>query len=183
LKRVISCTYLSQYFSHTRRVGTGGGDCNCGKSHKRRRFTVIKISALYHDVGFIKVYGGHEEESCAVALEELSSFGCGEQQLQKVAGMIRATKVPQIPQNTLEQIICDADLDYLGRNDFFTIGDGLYKEFLYQKIVTDEDSWNRLQVKFLESHHYFTETSKKRRQHEKQRHLEEVKAKLLTSIS
>jgi HD superfamily phosphodiesterase len=144
---------------------------------------LIKISALYHDVGFIKVYGGHEEESCVLAIEELSSFGFRDQQLQKVTGMIRATKVPQIPQNKLEEIICDADLDYLGRDDFFTIGDGLYKEFLYQKIVTDEDSWNRLQVKFLESHHYFTETSKKRRQHEKQRHLEEVKAKLLTSIS
>jgi uncharacterized protein len=143
---------------------------------------LLKISALYHDVGFLQTYGGHEEESCAVAWQELSLFGFSEQQLQKVAGMIRATKVPQIPQNTLEEIICDADLDYLGRDDFFATGLSLYKEFLDQKIVTDEDSWNQLQVKFLESHHYFTETSKNCRQQEKQRHLEEIKAKLLTRV-
>jgi hypothetical protein len=92
--------------------------------------------------------------------------------------MIRATKVPQQPFNVLEEVICDADLDYLGRNDFFQIGEGLFKEFLDQKIVSDEKSWNSLQVRFLENHHYFTTTAKERRQKQKQIHLDAIKDKL-----
>jgi uncharacterized protein len=93
--------------------------------------------------------------------------------------MIRATKVPQQPNNLLEEIICDADLDYLGRDDFFKTGEGLYSEFLEQKIVSDELSWNQLQVRFLENHHYFTPTSINRRQKEKQKNLEAIKAKIM----
>ncbi len=139
---------------------------------------LLKISALYHDLGFLKIYTGHEEISCEVASGELGDFGFSKDQVEKICGMIRATKVPQQPQNFLEEIICDADLDYLGRNDFFQIGQGLFNEFLDQKIVTDEKSWNSLQVRFLESHHYFTNTSKHRRQKQKQIHLDAIKDKL-----
>lgn len=140
---------------------------------------LLKVSALYHDVGFLHSYSGHEEVSCSIATEELKEFGFSDQMIQKVSGMIRATKVPQLPQNKLEEIICDSDLDYLGRNDFWTIGEGLYKEFLDQKFVSNYRDWNLLQVKFLESHHYFTKTSKSCRQQQKQIHLNAIKDKLI----
>lgn len=133
---------------------------------------------MYHDVGFLKIYTGHEEISCEVASTELCDFGFSKEEIEKICGMIRATKVPQQPPTLLEEIICDADLDYLGRHDFFQIGKGLYKEFLDQKIVSDERSWNTLQVRFLESHHYFTKTAKARRQKQKQIHLDAIKDKL-----
>lgn len=140
---------------------------------------LLKIAALYHDVGFLKLYTGHEEISCEVACKELAEFGFSKEQIEKICGMIRATKVPQQPQTLLEEIICDADLDYLGRNDFFKIGTGLYYEFLDQKIVSDERDWNSLQVRFLENHHYFTNTSKERRYKQKQLHLQAIKDKLV----
>ncbi|HEY9363407.1 MAG TPA: HD domain-containing protein [Chitinophagaceae bacterium] len=139
---------------------------------------LLKVSALYHDVGFLFAYTGHEEKSCEVVENELSGFGFTPYQIEQVCGMIRATKVPQQPNNLLEEIICDADLDYLGRDDFFKTGEGLYSEFLDQKIVSDELSWNQLQVRFLENHHYFTPTSIRRRQKEKQKNLEAIKAKI-----
>ncbi len=142
-------------------------------------FLLLQISALYHDVGFLDVYTGHEEISCKVACADLTNFGFSIMQIEKVCGMIRATKVPQQPQTVLEEIICDADLDYLGRDDFFEIGKGLYKEFLDQKIVSDDGSWNLLQVRFLENHHYVTNTSIKLRQKQKQHHLEQIKAALV----
>ncbi len=140
---------------------------------------LLKVSALYHDVGFLNIYTGHEEKSCAIAAAELAGFGFSAEQLDKVCGMIRATRVPQQPMTKLEEIICDSDLDYLGRADFFSIGDGLYKEFLSQQIVSNELEWNRLQVRFLESHHYFTDSSKQNRQKVKQLNLEKVKEKLV----
>lgn len=139
---------------------------------------LLKISALYHDIGFLTSYSGHEEVSCEMASKELPGYGFPQEQIDKICGMIRATKVPQQPQNKLEEIICDSDLDYLGRDDFFLIGEGLYKEFLLQKIVTNEKEWNELQVRFLENHHYFTKSSKQHRQQAKQANVEKVKAKL-----
>ncbi|MCW3081500.1 HD domain-containing protein [Segetibacter sp.] len=140
---------------------------------------LLKVSALYHDIGFLYTYLRHEEKSCEIATAELSAFGFSLDQIKKVCGMIRATKVPQEPQTRLEEIICDSDLDYLGRDDFFKIGEGLYKEFLAQHIVSNERDWNMLQVKFLESHHYFTNSSKRNREAAKQLNLEQVKQKLL----
>lgn len=140
---------------------------------------LLKVSALYHDVGFLDIYSGHEEKSCLIASSELPGFGFSQDQIDRICGMIRATRVPQEPKTKLEEIICDSDLDYLGRDDFFQIGEGLYKEFLAQNIVSSERDWNMLQVKFLESHRYFTNSSKKNRQEKKQMNLEQVKDKLL----
>jgi hypothetical protein len=87
-----------------------------------------------------------------------------------------ATKIPQTPHSRLEEIICDADLDYLGRPDFFPISDSLYEEVKIKGWVTDKREWNIKQVAFFRSHHYFTATSKKLREGEKQKHLEMIKA-------
>ena len=70
-----------------------------------------------------------------------------------------ATKIPQSPKTELERIICDADLDYLGRTDYFPISENLHREFLaFEKIKNDKD-WIELQQIFLQSHTYFTKTS------------------------
>lgn len=92
--------------------------------------------------------------------------------------MIMATKVPQQPQNHLEEILCDADLDYLGREDFFTIGNKLFAELSVYGILSTEDEWNELQARFLEAHHYFTKTAIKLRKKKKDKHLKLVKSKL-----
>ena len=92
--------------------------------------------------------------------------------------MIMATKVPQQPQNHLEQIICDADLDYLGRDDFFIIGDKLFAELSVYGILNTEEEWNKLQVRFLEAHNFFTKTAIKTRKKRKDKHLRMVKSKL-----
>lgn len=144
---------------------------------------LLKVGALYHDVGFLNTYAGHEEKSCLIASAELAGFGFTKEQIEKICGMIRATKVPQNPQTLLEEIICDSDLDYLGRDDFFSIGEGLYKEFSIQKIVSNEEEWNQLQVSFLESHRYFTKTSNERRKKGKQLNLEKIKEKINLTAS
>lgn len=126
----------------------------------------------------MKTYNGHEEKSCEIAEVDLTRFGLTSRQKEIVFGLIRTTRVPQNPRTKLQQILCDADLDYLGRSDFYLIGEGLYQEFLWQGTIKNELEWNRIQVKFLESHKYFTPSSKKRREKQKQQHLTEIKAKV-----
>lgn len=85
--------------------------------------------------------------------------------------MIRATRIPQAPQTKLDEILCDADLDYLGRDDFEPIARSLYDELKARGLVTDERAWDQIQVRFLRGHHYWTPTAVATRQAVKQQHL------------
>jgi hypothetical protein len=88
--------------------------------------------------------------------------------------MIRATKIPQQPTNLLEQIIADADLDYLGRSDFPDIASLLFKELKHKNMSLIEADWDQIQIKFLQSHHYFTQTSLNLRSGLKNKHLQSL---------
>src|SRR5450432_4327439 len=75
---------------------------------------LLKVACLYHDSGFLVTYKGHEVESCNLAKKDLPIFALNEKQVEIICGLIMATKIPQRPGNRMEEIICDADLDYLG---------------------------------------------------------------------
>jgi uncharacterized protein len=137
---------------------------------------LLNIASLFHDSGFLYVYKDHEERGCRIAEETLPAFGINSSQLERIKGMIMATKIPQSPHNFLEEIICDADLDYLGREDFYPIGKTLFAEWKVYGFVQDEEDWNRKQVGFLEMHHYFTPSSIALRGAQKEKHLEEIKS-------
>jgi len=136
---------------------------------------LLKTAALFHDSGFLYTYPDHEEEGCRIARAELPAFSYTKAQIDIICGMIRATKIPQKPRTHLEQILCDADLDYLGRADFEPIAASLFNELKGRGIVSDEKTWNMIQIKFLESHVYHTVSSKTKRQLIKQRRLEEIR--------
>ncbi len=137
----------------------------------------LKVAALYHDAGFIDHYFDHEAQGCRIAQQELPGFGFSGAQIDRICGMIMATKIPQSPQSHQEQIICDADLDYLGRGDFTEIAQKLYTELLAFQVLAGEEEWDALQLSFLEKHQYFTGYSKENREHIKQAHLASLKAK------
>jgi uncharacterized protein len=147
------------------------------KSERRtdEEIELVKTAALLHDTGFLVQYFNNEVEACKLASQWLPRFGFTPKQVGYVNQMIMATRIPQSPVNHLAQIICDADLDYLGRKDFYPIGRRLFHEFLLHGVVDGEENWNRLQVSFLESHSYFTPTALDTRKQEKIRHLNELK--------
>jgi len=128
---------------------------------------LLLTAALFHDSGFIEGAANHEECSCLIARRYLPNFDFSPDEIEKICGMIMATKLPQLPKNHLEEILADADLDYLGRDDFFRISNLLFKEFTHAGIVKNIDQWDKLQVSFFESHHYFTESALKLRQGKK----------------
>lgn len=140
--------------------------------------TLLLTAALFHDSGFLFGAAEHEKKSCDIVKQYLPDFDYTQEQIDKICGMIMATRIPQTPHNLLEQIIADADLDYLGRDDFFTIGNRLYEELAMYGIVNNKNDWNLLQVKFLENHHYFTETAIKNRKARKEEHLQFIKSQL-----
>lgn len=139
---------------------------------------LLETAAWYHDVGFIVAYKGHEEESCRIATVALPRFGYSIADIDVICGMIRATKIPQEPQNLLEKIIADADLDYLGRGDFEPIAATLYDELREREMVIDKNSWDKIQVSFLENHHFHTQTAQQTRNDFKKINLEKIRGRL-----
>ena len=148
-----------------------------GKSEHitEQEMELLKVAVLFHDSGFMVNSENHEKISCDYVRENLPGFGYNEKEIETISGMIMATKYPHTPKNKLEEIICDADLDYLGRDDFFTIGQTLFKELSNHNILSTEQEWNELQEKFLSSHLYFTKTAKELRNKKKEMHLQQIR--------
>lgn len=121
---------------------------------------LLMTAALYHDAGFLQTYANHEEASCVIARESLPQFGYSDDHIDIICQIIMVTKLPQTPTNKLESIMCDADLHYLGTDQFFPITENLFKEFKTQGIVKSRKEWDEKQDDFLESHHFFTLTAK-----------------------
>ena len=125
---------------------------------------LIKSAALFHDTGYVRDMREHEKHGCDIAKERLDLHKASAEDINTICGLIMVTKVPQLPGNKLEEIICDADLDYLGRDDYFPIADNLYREFVALEKIKSEKDWIQLQVNFLQAHKYFTASSIRLRQ-------------------
>ncbi|HMI02066.1 MAG TPA: HD domain-containing protein [Pedobacter sp.] len=143
---------------------------------------LLLTAACYHDCGYLTTTTGHEEQSCNFAEEFLPGFGYSNDAIAEICVMIRATRIPQAPQTPLAQILADADLDYLGREDFFTISEQLFLEFIALGLITGKEEWNRVQIKFFENHRYFTATAINLRQVYKEKNLQQIKAAIKKDI-
>lgn len=117
---------------------------------------LLKMAALFHDLGFLEAYTGHEAVGCKMAKEMLPAYGVSSDDIDEICGMIMATKVPQTPKTLLEEILCDADLLYLGTDNFIETGNTLYLELKENGKLNTEREWNELQVNFLKKHHFHT---------------------------
>ncbi len=139
---------------------------------------LLKSAATYHDAGFVESYDKNEPVGARMAGEILPSYGYTEEHIEEIRRLIYVTQIPHQPTNKLEEIICDADLDYLGRDDFHEIADKLRLELREHGKIDSDRKWDEIQVMFLNQHKYFTETAKNTRQEKKMQNLEEIKARL-----
>jgi predicted metal-dependent HD superfamily phosphohydrolase len=139
---------------------------------------LLLVAAIYHDAGYLFQNKGHEQVSCEIARQYLPQFSYTEQEINTICTIIMATKIPQCPKSHLEEIICDADLNYLGRTDFFSIEEKLYQEMVAFGYIDDNEHWNNVQVDFMQDHHYFTATAIKHNNLQKEKNLEIVKSKI-----
>lgn len=121
---------------------------------------LLKTAALLHDIGFVEQYDDNEEIGVSYCKKLLPNYGFRPEQIAKVSELIRATKMDHKPKSLLEEIMKDADLDYLGRDDFRDISNKLMKEYLEHNIVKTEKEFLEKQVTFLKSHMFLTDTAK-----------------------
>jgi predicted metal-dependent HD superfamily phosphohydrolase len=135
---------------------------------------LVSAAALLHDSGITVSFKNHEDISADIAEKYLPSFGFKPEEIEKIKQMIITTKLPQSATTIEAQILCDADLDYLGRGDFFIIGQKLRLEWELSGNKINLCEWYIIQMDFLKKHQYFTESARKLREQRKQENLMEI---------
>lgn len=143
---------------------------------------LLRVAAAFHDVGFVSRYQGHEIASMRIAAQELPQFGFRPDQIEQVIGMIMATRLPQSPRSHLEALLADADLDVLGRDDFFTRNQALRAEHAaFGRRMTD-GQWLQQQRDFLQGHRYFTAVARSLRTPTKRTNLALLEAQIAVEL-
>jgi predicted metal-dependent HD superfamily phosphohydrolase len=131
----------------------------------------LLITAAYlHDIIYVPFTKYNEEKSARTAAEILPGFGYGADEVEAVKSMIMATKLPQTPKSLIERILCDADLDNLGREDFLPKCEAVRTELG----IGDRLAWFQGTLKLLAGHLYHTETARESRQFGKARNIKLV---------
>jgi adenylate cyclase len=145
-----------------------------GEGCSDEEILLLKTAGLFHDAGHTVEYENHEFHSTQIAREMLPKYKYTPDQIEAICSIIMATRLPPKPSTLLESIICDSDLDYLGRSDFIPVSNSLYEELKAQDKMKSLNDWNKLQVKFISGHQYFTKTARSLREVNKQLQIERI---------
>jgi putative nucleotidyltransferase with HDIG domain len=154
--------------------------CESEKGLRDIDVELLRIAALTHDIGHAETMVGHEIVGCNFVLKFMPKYGYIDSEVARVRELILATKFPHNPVTLLENIICDADLSYLGNGDYHTQANKLKKELieLHKYEFDDEEKWLKYQVDFLEKHSFFTNFAKENYNPKKKKIIKELKKKL-----
>ncbi len=139
---------------------------------------LLEVAAAFHDLGFIEQAQNHELIGARLLAQTLPAFGFSSRQIECLMGLILATRLPQSPRTLLEQILADADLDVLGRDDFFSRNTILRQESIWLGRPFTPREWDRQQLSFLKQHTYFTAVARALRDAGKQQNIASLELKL-----
>ncbi len=118
----------------------------------------VILAAWFHDAGYVKAIEGHEEKSVEIATSFLKESGYPQKRIAKVAGCIRATKIPQNPKTLMEQVLCDADISHLASKDFLEVSELVRLEIEHRMGRNlAEAEWVTMNTIFVAGHQYHTD--------------------------
>ena len=140
---------------------------------------LIIAAAYFHDSGFIREYGKNEPIAARMAGRILKLIGYKPNEIEKIQKMILATDLVVEPKTHVEKILCDADLDHFGRDDFFKLDAKLREGRRIRGLdVSDDAKWYKGTLAVITNHQYYTESQKKLREKEKQKNIKRLLNKL-----
>jgi uncharacterized membrane-anchored protein YitT (DUF2179 family)/predicted metal-dependent HD superfamily phosphohydrolase len=150
-------SYLTYHNAeHTRQVISNVELIASHEQLSEDEYLLVKTGALLHDTGFLQSHENHEELSCNYARKILPEFGYSHAQIDKICDMIYATRLPQTPHDLLSKILCDADLFYLGDENYAERAEKLESEMRHLHLLSENANWVNSQIQFLTQHRYFT---------------------------
>lgn len=196
-KEKLPNTFIYHNYTHSKRVYKSINEIIEDSKINVKDATILQLSALLHDTGYVVTREGHEEESVKIAREFLKAENVEADIIEGVEKCIMATKFKDTePKSDLEKIIRDADSSHFGKEYFEEASDFLRQEYISQKIHNYSlDEWLNENIKVLiECHQFYTDYAlknwqpvkednlaqliKKRQKNKEKLNNEKVKAKL-----
>lgn len=144
-----------------------------------RRRARLHTAALLHDTGYLDAPEDHERRSAEIAALLLPGYGFSEGEIASVCELILATRLGHRLESHDQRLLVDADLDVLGRDDFFEKNAALRRELAAAGTVYDDAAWLRGQLRFLQRHRYQTVSGRRLRGEGKARNLRRLRAELM----
>lgn len=166
--------YVFHDFEHTVQTVAAARMIGEGFNLNDREMGLLQVAVWFHDTGYSEGSKEHEERSCVHA-ENFLKGKITDTEMETVKGCIRATKVPQQPQNTLEMIICDADLSHLGMEMYWD-RTGKYRQelILTGRPVMSEQDWVEFELNFMLAHEYHTAVAQDLFNKRKAKHIQQL---------
>lgn len=161
---------------HTKNVIAAAEHLASTENVSENELILLRTAALFHDAGFLQQSENHEEISCEIAKLYLPKYNYTVEQIEVICRAIRDTKIPQVAEDHLGQILCDADLYYLGTDEYTANASKLFEEFKITHALKEAE-WQGRQIAFLSTHKYFTKTAINQREEKKQVNLQKLKSK------
>jgi len=139
---------------------------------------IVQLAALFHDTWFLQQYDKNETIWARLAEEWLKQQWYPEDKIDIVKQIILATELGSPTITKLEEIIKDADMDNLWRDDFFELEVALRNELKNIKWIkfTDKERYDRISS-YIQNFHFFTKTQKKERDKKLEENKKELKKK------
>jgi predicted metal-dependent HD superfamily phosphohydrolase len=123
----------------------------------------LLLAAWFHDTGYLDVYDGHEFSSMERVGAWLKEHGMPDDRIRCVQETIKATHRDVTPETDLQELLVDADMSNLAREDYRSTAELLRTEWeiALGKTYTNPE-WAELQVGFMAAHKYHSEAGKAR---------------------
>lgn len=131
---------------------------------------ILETAGLLHDIVHVQGRSDNEEKSVEASRKILSKLDYSSKKIEEISRLILATRSPRSRKDILEMILNDADLENLGRKDFFK-----KTELLRKEVGMDRDGWNGLTLDFLSQAKYYTTSAKKLREAKLKENLKKVR--------
>lgn len=174
----IDSYYLYHNVNHTINVVNYTHEIANESSVSANNLKILLTAALLHDYGFVESHINHEEIGANFSVEILSQYAYSFDDINNIKKLIVSTDPIKTAANTLEGIIKDADLAYLGNDSFALISEKLKKEWIHFKVVDNELSFYKAQYNFLSNHEFNTDYMKNKYSDGKQNNLKLALEKL-----
>ncbi len=164
---------------HTRRVVKQAEIIGLYEHLNEEEMGILKIAAWFHDVGYLRKYKDHEEESVQMAMDFLRDKGLGATLEEQIMVSIRSTVIPQKPKDRISKVLCDADMMHMGMAKYPDIIKKLRKEWKLMGVATlSKKGFRKASIKALKAHRYHTGYCQQEAASVKEKNLRNMEASL-----
>lgn len=166
--------------AHTREVYQGTQLIGKSEGLDAEELFLAGIAALFHDVGHLTGSQNHEERSVLEVDNFLDGYKLKADLQEAIEDAILATKVPQKPASRIAEVLCDADLMYLSREDYLNKAEHLRLEWWDTgKRQLNPGEFLKFTLDFMTVHHYHSQYGRTELAKAKEINLEMLKKKII----